>query len=136
MEMIDIQNMLDALAHSENLSDIPGMQKMKADQSHHDAVHEAPALDPQGEEQFRQWLAARDGEAEDLSVLRSVFVMFFCVCSTRSIFASTVSLRNMEGSCGRYARPSLERLCIGSFVMFWPSITTDPPSAFMKPTIM
>ena len=75
MEMIDIQNMLDALAHSENLSDIPGMQKMKADQSHHDAVHKAPALDPQGEEQFRQWLAARDGEAEDLSVLRSVFVM-------------------------------------------------------------
>ena len=71
MEMIDIQNMLDALAHSENLSDIPGMQKMKADQSHHDAVHKAPALDPQGEEQFRQWLAARDGEAEDLSVLRS-----------------------------------------------------------------
>lgn len=88
MEMIDIQNMLDALAHSDNLSDIPGMQKMKADQSHHDAVHEPAALDPQDEEKFRQWLAARDGKAEELSVLRSVFVMEQQLCELEECLAA------------------------------------------------
>ena len=59
-----------------------------------------------------------------------------CSSSTARTFSSTVSLRKIEASCGRYDRPRRERLWIGSACTGWPSISIMPASARISPTTM
>ena len=59
-----------------------------------------------------------------------------CSSSTARMFSSTLSLRKIDGSCGRYERPRRERWWIGMRSTRRPSIVISPPSARTRPTIM